>query len=102
MGNAADEKEVRRAQREARERRDRELEDVRALMATDEGRRFMARLLRITRVLHDSFTGNSTTFYNEGRRAVGSTVMADISRADPDGFVRLLKDEIEREDRNNG
>lgn len=98
MTNAADDLQVRKRRREARERRKQEIEDLRILLAQPEGRRFVARMLRVTRVFHDSFTGNSATFYNEGRRAVGTEIMADVARADPDQFASLLREQVSRED----
>jgi len=39
-----------------------------------------------------SFTGNSTTFYNEGRRSVALELMGLMNAVDPYEVVRLMKE----------
>ena len=43
-------------------------------------------------VFDTSFTGNSTTFYNEGRRSVALDVIGMMNAVDPYEVVRLMKD----------
>lgn len=75
-------------------RRENELDDIAWLMSEKRGRRIMYRLLEMTAVFTSSFTGNSQTFFNEGRRAVGTTLISDISEA---GLEELeLKMKMER------
>lgn len=50
--------------------RKRDDEAYRFLLQSTEGRWFLARLLKAEGIHAGSFTGNSSTFYNEGRRAV--------------------------------
>lgn len=59
-------------------RRERELDDVAWLMAQPRGRRFVYRLLTMSNVFSSSFTGNSETFFNEGRRVIGTTLIKDL------------------------
>ena len=48
------------------------------LLETEDGRWFIARLLK-TEGLHTSgFTGNSSTYYNEGRRSVAVDIYTNI------------------------
>ena len=76
-----------------RQRRESELDDIAWLMSEKRGRQIMFRLLEMCSVYRSSFTGNSQTFFNEGRRAVGTTLITDITEA---GFGRTG---IEDEDR---
>lgn len=62
-------------------RRENELDDIAWLMSEERGRRIMFRLLEMCSVYRSSFTGNSQTFFNEGRRAVGTTLITDITEA---------------------
>lgn len=64
-------------QNEIRRRDD---EALAALLKTPSGRWFLMRLLDNSYVLGQCFTGNSTTFYNEGKREVGLQVLRDITR----------------------
>lgn len=64
-----------------RQRRESELDDIAWLMSEKRGRQIMFRLLEMCSVYRSSFTGNSQTFFNEGRRAVGTTLITDITEA---------------------
>lgn len=39
-----------------------------------------------------SFTGNSTTFFNEGMRNIGLQMLADITEADADSYAKMAKE----------
>lgn len=66
------------------------------IMATKEGRWFYIRILQLTGYEAKSFTGNSQTFYNEGRRAVGIEMNQRlIALHGHDGFVWKQKAEKE-------
>lgn len=72
-----------------RERQE-ELEDVKTLMSTEAGRRFAARLMEIAGIYRCSFTGNSTTFFNEGQRNVGIKIFTDIQISCPESHSKML------------
>lgn len=74
-------------------RRDREA--LTELLSTKSGRWFLMRLLDATKVNSICFTGNSKTFYNEGRRDVGLSVLADIAGLGIDGIKRKQQAEME-------
>lgn len=50
--------------------RKKDADAIRFMLNNEDGRWFIARLLRAEGLTASSFTGNSSTFYNEGRRAV--------------------------------
>ena len=50
---------------------DEEAADLRAVMSTKEGRRFVWRLMDDAKVFEDIYTGNSDTYYFCGVRALG-------------------------------
>lgn len=74
-------------------RRDREA--LTELLSTKSGRWFLMRLLDATNVHSKCFTGNSKTFYNEGRRDVGLSILADIAGLGIDGIKRKQQAEME-------
>ena len=55
--------------------RERDIEALNHVLSTELGRWFFCRLLDHTNILKQSFTGNSETFFNEGKRKVGLTYM---------------------------
>lgn len=77
--------------------RDGQVEDFKWLMSDKRGRRFVWRLLEMTGVYRTSFTGNSTTFFNEGMRNVGLMVVNEIHSNCPELYDTLIK-----ENGNNG
>lgn len=67
-----------------------EKEDLVWLMSMPRGRRFMWRLLERTGIHRSSFTGNSTTFFNEGARNVGLQLQALILAHCAEDYVSML------------
>jgi hypothetical protein len=93
--NAANEDHVAQAEKEARDKRERELMDVREILESKAGRRFFSRYLRICGIYKTSFTGNNTTFMREGERSIGLRLLAEMNEAAPDLYIEMLKDELE-------
>ena len=61
-----------------------------AVMATAEGRRWIWWLLDRCGVFRTSFTGDTTTYFNEGIRNVGLMVIADINALCPDHYLTMM------------
>ena len=90
-----DEKQVGRAQSRHRKRRQVELDDLKQVLNTPSGRRFITRLLDQTGLLaSDMFTGNSTTFYNLGKRDVGLWVYNEMMKAKPKSMIEIMNDKL--------
>ena len=66
-----------------------------SLLKNKEGRWFLMRMLDATGVNSNSFTGNSTTFFNEGKRQVGLELLGRITDLGIDAVK--LKQKAERE-----
>lgn len=92
--NAAHPDKVREAERKVKSLREQELNDFAFIMNSPQGRRFVTRLLDITGFQRSSFTGNSTTFFNEGARNVGLQIWADIQEF-PELYLRMLQEQKE-------
>ncbi len=90
--NAAEPEKVEERTRKVKHTRKRELEDVRAILATQSGRRFYWRYLSECGVFRSSFTGDTGTYYNEGMRNVGLKLLADMNEADPDAYALMQKE----------
>ena len=55
--------------------RERDIDALNHVLSTELGRWFFCRIFDHTGILKRSFTGNSETYFNEGRRSVGITYM---------------------------
>ncbi len=76
-----------------RRRREREVDDLRAVVATPEGRRVMWRMLEHCGVFRSTFTGHGARdAFNEGARNVGLFVMGELAEAEPDVITTMLKE----------
>lgn len=90
--NAADAEQVKEAGIKEKFGRKQELNDVYNILAIPSGRRWVWRVLSDCGVFKSSFTGNSTTFFNEGRRDIGLRILADVMEANPDAYVQMAKE----------
>ena len=66
-----------------------------SLLKNKEGRWFLMRLLDATGINANSFTGNSHTFFNEGKRQVGLELLARIQELGIDAVKLKHKAELE-------
>lgn len=91
VGNAGDEQQVASAVGKERRIRTRELNDVRAVLATEEGRRFVWRLLEQCKAfLSVKATDDSTTNYNAGKQDIGHYVITEMLEARPNALVEMM------------
>lgn len=69
-------------------------EDLRAVMASAEGRRVVYRLLEQAGVYRLSFAGEAPllTAFNEGMRSVGLSLAAAVTAASPAAYTRMLQE----------
>ena len=83
-----------------RQRREEETNDLRAVLSSVSGRRFIWRLLECGGVFRSSFNAESDSYtaFNEGRRNLGLLVLNDILEADPDAFTLMQKEAKVRAD----
>jgi len=84
--HVTDRKKKARADAETREN------DIRWLMSDPRGRRIVWAFLEETGIYRSSFTGNSTTFFNEGRRDVGLKLLAEINEIAVDQYTLMVKE----------
>ena len=82
--------------------RDQEIEDLKTVMSTAGGRRFMFRLFSAAKIFDRCFTGNSTTYYNEGRRELGLEFFNDLATNCPSEFARAQQEFIKQQESSDG
>lgn len=99
---AGQERTTAKAAEEERLRREREANDLRWVLSTKQGRRFMWRLLSEAGVYRLSFNTNAATMaFNEGARNIGLGLVTSITEACPDLYAQMRaeqKDDKERHD----
>ena len=90
--NAADPRQVQRAERKDRERRKRELEDLRFVLSSYSGRRLLWRLLGHCSVFQSIWDPSSKVHHNAGRQDVGHFLMAELTAADEEAFFVMMRE----------
>lgn len=90
--NAADPIEIKRKGKEEKLNSSIEIADTRFILSTQQGRRFIWKYLTHAGIFTTSFTGNSTTFFNEGKRDVGLKLLADVMEASPESYVSMMRE----------
>ena len=64
---------------QAKEEKHREVKDgINEIMKTRSGRRYILKILRDCHLFSTTFTGNSRTFFNEGKRSIALSIHKDI------------------------
>lgn len=64
--------------------------DIKWLMSVKQGRRLMHRLIGEAGVYRTTFTGNSETFFREGKRAFGLFLMSEVKTHSPEEYLLML------------
>ncbi len=67
------------------------------VMSTREGRHVIWKLLEFTGPMRDGFTGNSTSFYNQGKQAAGKFLFGEMDRLCFDLYVEARAEAITRQ-----
>lgn len=95
--NAGEETEVKERKTKAQLKREQEIEDMKQLLNTRFGRHVLWRILSQCGVYKLSFTGNSTTFFNEGHRDIGNYIINEISEADKKAYPMMMLEQVDEE-----
>ena len=69
-----------------------EANDLKWLMSSKQGRRLMWRWLGEAGVFRSSFTGNSETFFKEGKRSFGLFLLSEIGAHCPESHVEMMNE----------
>jgi hypothetical protein len=101
MTNAADPATVKKREKTEKFLRDQEIADVKFLLSTQQGRRYIWKHMSNAGIYNTSFTGNSTTFFNEGKRDIGLKMLAEVMEASPESYVQMMKEANQGEDSND-
>lgn len=70
-----------------------EVEDMKEVMSSSQGRRVIWKLLTRAGIYNCSFTGQSNgTIFNEGGRNQGLMLLADVQIAAPGSYLTMMKE----------
>lgn len=90
--NASDPDQVRNASNRLLNGREKELEDIRMILSTVSGRRFIWRYLDKCGLFKTSWHPSAQIHFLEGKRSVALELMADIVEADQNSFIKLMSE----------
>lgn len=89
--NAANENEIKDAEIKVKLLEDQKENDLRYVLASDQGKRFIWGLLEACGIFKSSFTGSSETYFLEGQRNIGLKLLADVMKTDPEAYIKMYK-----------
>ena len=78
--------------KEQKNKRAKEIEDLRFVLNDQRGRRVINRLLDKTGVYRNPFTGNSETYFRCGEMNIGQFIVAEVQAVSPESYTNLLKE----------
>lgn len=99
--NAADAEQVAKGKSKEDARRFEELNDLRGILATPGGRRFMWRMLGKCRVFESIYHASALIHYNSGQQDIGHFVMAEIVDARADALLEMMQESKQAEEKDN-
>jgi len=96
--DAGDKGQVKKRKKKIDILREQDNEDLRNVLLSPGGRRFIWKLLEECGVYKISFTGNSHTFFNEGKRQIGLRLIEDIFNAAPNAYTEMRMEAASRKE----
>lgn len=93
--NAGDEDQVKERGRKQKTERERDLDDLRAILDTKGGRRFIWRLLAASELFAVSEVMNASIYALEGKRKLGKLLFNDVMEAAPEAYLLMMKESKE-------
>lgn len=92
VGNVADKEQIKDATRKEKDRRKEEVADLKFILSTVQGKRFLWRLLEQCKTFESVFSPESMRMsYSAGRQDLGHYLMAEIMDAEPEAFIEMMK-----------
>jgi hypothetical protein len=93
MTNASSRRQVKRAERKAKETYELEREDVSLLMKEKRFRRTLWRYLERCGIFQSSFDPDPyNTAFREGERSIGLMLLGEVMEASPEGYAKMTKE----------
>lgn len=91
--NAADEKKIADASTKEEREREMQMADLRFILGSPQGRRFIWRLLGHCRVFSSVFNNSgSMTYYNTGMQDVGHFIQAEVIESKREAYFEMMRE----------
>ena len=68
--------------------------DMKSMLNSDAGRAIIWSIMSRCDIFGSSMTGNSQTYFKEGRRSVGLELLAEVIAADPSAWIEIQQDNL--------
>lgn len=92
VSNAASAQQVKDSKIKEKLGRDQELNDIRVVCSTKEGRRFLWRVLGRCKVFNSVWENSARIHYNSGQQDLGHFLMAEVIAADEQFLSQMMKE----------
>jgi hypothetical protein len=93
--NAGDESQVKERIQRAKTARENELDDLKLVLDTKPGRRFIWRMLVASELFAVAEVMNASIYALEGRRKLGKLLFNDVMEAKPEAYLLMMKESKE-------
>lgn len=96
--NAGDPEQVKKAEQKEKLQAQQDANDLLWLTSDERGINVLRRILGRCGLFELSFTGNSTTFFNEGKRDVGLWLTDEVLKVNPQAYLKAItkKEEVKK------
>jgi len=94
--NASNEKQVREAKKKEKRGREHELEDIKQVLNTPSGRRFVWRILNHCKTFESIWHSSALIHHNSGMQDVGHFILSEISESSEELLFELMKDNYKK------
>lgn len=91
--NAANEGQVNQAESKVKFERNQQLDDIRTVISTVQGRRFLWRLLGFCKTFETVWENSARIHYNAGKQDVGHYLLAEINDAGQEAFFTMMREQ---------
>lgn len=93
VANPDSHKQVKRADQKQKELDRRDFEDLKFILASAQGRRFIWRMLSYCKVFNEIWEASAKIHYSLGKRAVGLFLIGEMSKVDPMALAKMMNEQ---------
>ncbi len=92
--NASSKKQVEEAGGKERRLRERELNELRTVLSTEAGRRFLWRLMGMCKTFSSIYETSAKIHYNSGQQDIGFYLLREVDAASPEMFFKMREEAL--------
>ena len=96
--NIADENQVKKKQKDSKEKRTIELLELKKILEQKPVRDFLWRLLEEAGVFHSIWEQSAKIHYNSGRQDFGHLIMAEIQEANEESLFQMMRENKQKKE----